>query len=118
MKTRMNRILMISMLIGFCISSTNLKSQMIQSGYPCLNLLETDTQYTLNNWFSLDYYFEADWSSEKNNTPKGDSLKNKLDIKSKMKSSKDSAIQMNRSSLKKIRKKTFRNKTVIIQTRI
>jgi len=91
---------------------------MVQSGYPAFNLLETDMNDTFNNWFSLDYYFEADWSSEKNNTPKGDSLKNKLEVESEMKSAKDAAVQMNRSSLKKIRKKTFRNKTVIIQTRI
>jgi len=119
MKRKINRIMIICMLIGFCISPTILKSQLIQSNYPISILLETDSQNTFTNWFSLDYFFEADWSSEENDTSKGDSLKNKLEVKSKMKGSKDSSIsKLNRCSSKKIRKMNFRNKTVIIQTRI
>ena len=111
---------MICMLIGFCISPSILKSQLVQPSNSASFLFESDMQYTINfnNWFSLDHLFGFDWSSEENEKAEAGSLKNKLDIKSKMKSSKDSAIQMNRSSLTKIRKKTFRNKTVIIQTRI
>ena len=111
--------MIISMLLGFCICPTILKSQLIQPNNPISLLLESDTQYTFNNWFSLDYFFETDWSSEENKTSKGDSLKNKLEVKSKMKSSNDSAIpELDRSSLKKIKKKNFRNRPVIIQTRI
>ncbi|WP_372641713.1 hypothetical protein [Ancylomarina sp.] len=119
MKRKINRIMIICMLIGFFISPTILKSQLIQANNSVFSLLESDTQYTFNNWFSLDYFFEADWSSEENETSKGDSLKNKLEVKSKMKSSKNSAIpELDRSSLKKIKKNNFRNKPVIIQTRI
>ena len=109
---------MIGMLIGFCIGPTILKSQLIQANNPIYLLFESDTQYTTNNWFSLDYFFESDWSSEENDTSKGDSLKNKLEVKSKMKSSKDPIPELDRSSLKKIKKKNFRNKPIIIQTRI
>jgi hypothetical protein len=119
MKRKINRIMIICMLIGFCISPTILKSQLIQTNNAISLLLDSDTQYTFKNWFSLDYFFEADWSSEENETSKGDSLKNKLEVKRKMKSSKDSVIpKLDRSFLKKIKKNNFRNKPVIIQTRI
>jgi len=119
MKSKINRILVISMLIGFCLSSTNLKSQLVQPNYPFSLLLEKDTHDTYNNWFSLGYLFETEWSSEVNKTPKGDSLKNMLEIKCKREGVKDSVIpELNRSPVLKTRKKNFRNKPVIIQTRI
>ena len=110
--------MIICMLIGFFISPTILKSQLIQPNNPISLLLELDTQNTFNNCFSLDYFFESDWSSVENEIFKGDSLKNNLEIQSKMKSTKNSTIQLNRSSSKKIKKKNFRNMSVIIQTRI
>ncbi len=119
MKIKINRIMIICMLIGFFISPTILKSQLIQPNNPISLLLESDTQYTSNNWFSLDYFFESDWSSEENETSKGDSLKNKLEIKCNRKGTKDSVIpELNRNPVLKIKKKNFRNKPVIIQTRI
>ena len=119
MKRKINRIMIICMLIGFCISPSILKSQLIKTNNPIYLLLESDTQYTFNNWFSLDYFFEADWSSEEDETSKGDSLKNKLEIKYNMKGTKDSVIpELNRCPVLKIKKNNYRNKPVIIQTRI
>ena len=116
MKRRIIRIMMICMLIGFCISPSILKSQLVQPSNSASFLFESDMQYTINfnNWFSLDHLFGFDWSSEENEKAEAGSLKNKLDVESKIKSPKDSTVlKVNRSPLK-----NFRNKPVIIQTRI
>ena len=119
MKRKINRILIISMLIGFCISPIFLKSQLDQINKPISQLLNTDTQYPFSNRSRLDSSFEKDWSSGQKVASKGDSLKSKLEIKSKMKNSKDSVIpRSNRKALKKIKKKNFRNKPIVIQIRI
>jgi len=107
---------MIGMLIGFCISPSILKSQLVQPCNPVSFLFESDMQYAINfnNWFSIDHFFGSDWSSEENEKTEAVSLKSKLEVKSEMKSSKDSTVlKVNRGPLK-----NFRNKTVIIQTRI
>jgi len=119
MKRKLNRILIISMLIGFCISPIFLKSQLDQINKPISQLLDTDTQYTFNNRSRLDSSFESDWSSGQKEASKGDSLKNRLEIKSKLRNSKDSVIpRSKRNSLRRIKKKNFRNKPIVIQIRI
>ncbi|MCZ4693416.1 hypothetical protein DWB61_01480 [Ancylomarina euxinus] len=119
MKREINRIMIICMLIGFCISPTILKSQLIQANNSISILLESSTQYTYSKWFSLEYFFKTDWSSDENEISKGDSLKNKLEIKFNRKGTKDSLIpELNRRPVLKIKKNNFRNKPIIIQTRI
>lgn len=93
-----------------------MKSQLVQPYNSVSFLLESDMQdiINFNNWFSIDHFYCSDWSSEENEKAEAGRLKSKLEIESKMKDSKDSTLlKMNRSPLK-----NFRNKTVIIQTRI
>jgi hypothetical protein len=82
-------------------------------------LLSSNSQSNFNNWFSLNHFFDSDWSSDENEAIKADSLKKALESKSKVKCSNDSDIPIsNKKYLKKKRKKNFRNMPVVIQTRI
>ncbi|MFT5750484.1 MAG: hypothetical protein ACI93S_001771 [Ancylomarina sp.] len=111
--------MIVCMLIGFCASPSTLKSQMVQPMSSISFLINSNSQYNFNNWFSLNPFFDSDWSSDEYEVIKADSLKKALESKSKVKCSNDSIFpKSKRSSLKKIRKKNFRNMPVVIQTRI
>ncbi len=119
MKRKINRIMIVCMLIGFCASPSILKSQSVQSTSSISFSLNSDSQSNFNNWFSLNHFFDSDWSSDEEEAIKADSLKKALEVKSRVKSSIDSIIpKSKRNSLNKIRKKNFRNMPVVIQTRI
>lgn len=111
--------MIVCMLIGFCISPSILKSQSVQPMSSISFSLNSDSQSNFNSWFSLNHFFDSDWSSDEEEAIKADSLKKALEVKSKVKNSNDSIIpKSKRNSLKKTRKKNFRNMPVVIQTRI
>lgn len=119
MKKGINRIMIVCMLIGFSICPSILKSQSVRSTSSSSLLINSDSQSNFNNWFSLNHFFDSDWSSDEEEAIKADSLKKALEVKSKVKSSNDSVIpKSKRNSLKKTRKTNFRNMPVVIQTRI
>ena len=119
MKRKINRIMIVWMLIGFCASPSILKSQMVQPMSSISFLISSDSQYNFNNWLSLNHFFDSDWSSDEDEAIKADSLKKALGSKPKVKNSNDSVIpNFKRNSLKKKRKMNFRNMPVVIQTRI
>lgn len=111
--------MLICMLIGFCASPSILKSQSVQTTSSISFLINSDSEFNFNNWLSLNYFFDSDWSSGEKETIKGDSLKKVLEIKSKAKSFNHSSIpKSKRKSFKNLKKKNFRNMPVVIQTRI
>jgi len=111
--------MLICMLIGFCASSSILKSQSVQTTSSISFLINSDSQFNFNNWLSLNHFFDSDWSSGEKETIKADSLKKVFEIKSKAKSSNDSTIPKSKgNSFKNLKKKNFRNMPVVIQTRI
>ena len=119
MKRKINRIVVVCLLIGFCISPLILKSQSVQPTSSIFFSLSSDSQSNLNNWFSFKYFFDSDWSSIEKEATKTDSLKKTLEIKSKAKRSNDSiSPKSKRNSLKKLSKTNFRNMPVVIKTRI
>ncbi|MGB5989282.1 MAG: hypothetical protein WBG43_06045 [Marinifilaceae bacterium] len=119
MKRKINRIMVVCMLIGFSICPTILKSQMVQPTSSISFLINSDSQFNFNNWLSLNYFFDSDWPSGEKETIKADSLKKAIEIKSKTKSFNDSTIpKSKRISFKNLKKKNFRNMPVVIQTRI
>lgn len=119
MKGKINRIMIVFMLIGFCASPLILKSQSVQPVSSISFLLKSDSQSNFNNWFSFNHFFDSDWSLDENEVVKVDSSQKALDSKFKVKRSNDSTtLKFKRSSLKKTRKKNFRNMPVVIQTRI
>ncbi len=111
--------MIVCVLIGFCASPSTAKSQMVQPMSSIYLVVKLDIQYNFNNWFSLNHFFDSDWSPDEDEAIKVDSLKKGLDCKTKVKRSTDSIIiKSKRSSLKKTRKTNFRNMQVVIQTRI
>ncbi|MRT94442.1 hypothetical protein [Ancylomarina sp. 16SWW S1-10-2] len=119
MKRKINRIVVVFLLFGFCISPLILKSQTIQSTSSIFFSLSSDSQPNINNWFSFKYFFDSDWSSIEKETTKTDSLKKTHEIKSKAKRSHDSISPKSKeNSLKKLSKTNFRNMPIVIKTRI
>lgn len=119
MKRKLNRIMIVCMLIGLCVSPSILKSQSVEPTNSISLFLNSDTGSNFNSWFSFNHFFDSDWSSDEKEAVKADSLRKELEIESKVKSSNELTIpKSKRDSLNKLRKKNFRNMPVVIQTRI
>ncbi len=111
--------MVVFILIGFCASPSILKSQSVLPVSSSSLMINSDSHFYFNNWFSLNHFFNSDWSSDEGEAIKADSLRKALEVKSKVKSSNDSIVpKSKRNPLNKIRKKNFRNMPIVIQTRI
>ncbi len=121
MKRKINRILILSMIIGFSANPFSLKSQLIQldNSIPCLS--QTHIQYliSLNKWFNFNHILKSDWSSDEKCETKVDSLRINFEETNQWYDFKDSnTSKLKRNSSKKIRQKNFRNRQIVIQTSI
>jgi len=110
------------MLIGFSISPTVLKSQTIQNTTPFALLAYSNTNCSLNfiNWLNLISFISDGANLIKTEYVEADSFKLKTDFsKNNNNSDQDiSSPKLIQTSDKKIKRKSYRNMPVTIETRI
>jgi len=107
------------MLIGFSISPTVLKSQSIQNALPLSSFASSNTICSLNfiNWFNLISLISDSTDLMKIECVEEDSYNLNTNF-SKNKNSSQDNINSNQATDKKIKRKSYRNMAVTIQTRI
>ena len=121
MKRKIIRMILICMLIGFSISPTVLKSQTIQNTTPFALLAYSNTNCSLNfiNWLNLISFISDGANLIKTEYVEADSFKLKTDFSKNNNSDQDiSSPKLIQTSDKKIKRKSYRNMPVTIETRI
>lgn len=121
MKRKINRIILIGLLVGFCISPSILKSQLVQPDNSISSILDSKVKevFSLFNWYSYDDSNICDLDQVKTIPSKCNTLKRGNESLQKPQNNSDTIpLKIEPNAHKKLKRKNYRNMPVIIQTRI